>query len=141
MRIGSSWQGNWVHFLSHPKKNTPKSPFCPLASLPWPLSIPPHTPWLSCLRTLSLCTCRRGRRHSSAQTRTPWTGSRQETGAKAQERETCDDRWMETDGEKQTKGDVRKDVTHHLILNHTRHLNFKTVCNYFQTDNSTAPGC
>lgn len=88
------------------------------------LSTPPRTPWPSCPRSPSLCTCRPGRRHSSAQTRTPWTGSGRETQAQTQERERemMIDGWRQMERNKHKEKDVRKDMTHHLILNHTRHI-------------------
>lgn len=119
MEIGSGWQSNCLH--PHPPNPCPpiKPPqsLCSVPSHLIPaLSTPPHTPWPSCLLSPSLCTCRPGRRHSSAQTRTPWTGSRRE-----RERFVMIDGWRQMERNKHKEKDVRKDMTHHL-LNHTRHI-------------------
>lgn len=129
------------------KRNTPKNPRPVSSHLVPALSTPPRTPWPSCPRSLSLCTCRPGRRRSSARTRTPWTASERagretDPGGRDGGRGVMIDGRRQMERHKHKEKDVRKDMTHHLILHHTRHICIsKNSRQLFPNRLSTAPGC
>lgn len=128
MEIGSSWQGNWMRLL-YPQKNHPEVP-----SLSPSISSRPSVHHLVHRGLL----VPRARHYvlvvrGDVTAQHGWGLLGLEVGERHQDKPRREggrcvmvDGWMETERNKHKERDVRKDVTHHLILNHTRHI---CICN------------